>query len=234
MINSKVCLVIGIIAVKINLILEDNGGIMKIDSIIFDLDGTLWDSSLGVLDSWNKTLDKYDEVINRLTIDDIRGVMGLVGNDAANKLFPYLDEEKRVEIVNECCKDECGYLESHGGILYEKLEEVLCCLEKKYKLLIVSNCQYNYIEAFFKYHKLGKYFVDYENHEKTGLTKGENIKLIMNRNNLAYSIYVGDTEGDLKASRYAGIPFIYAKYGFGEVKDYDYVINSFDEILKIV
>lgn len=211
-----------------------NGGIMKIDSIIFDLDGTLWDSSLGVLDSWNKTLEKYDEVAELLTIDDLKGVMGFVSSDIANKLFPYLDEEKRFEIIKECCKNECEYLEINGAVLYDKLEEVLCELDKKYKLLIVSNCQCGYLESFFKYHKLEEYFVDYENFERTGLTKGENIKLIMKRNNLVDSIYVGDTEGDLKASRLAGIPFIYAKYGFGKVKDYDYVINSIDELLKIV
>lgn len=207
---------------------------MRIDSIIFDLDGTLWDSSLSVLDSWNKSLDKYGETVKKLTIDDLKGVMGLVNRDIANKLFEYLDEEKRFEILKDCCKNECEYLETNGAILYDKLEEVLNVLEKKYKLLIVSNCQCGYIEAFFKYHKLEKYFVDYENSERTGLTKGENIELIMKRNDLVASIYVGDTEGDLKASRFAGIPFIYAKYGFGEVKDYDYVITSFDELLKIV
>lgn len=65
-------------------------------------------------------------------------------------------------------------------------------------------------------------------------TKGENIKLIIKRNSLINPVYVGDTEGDLKAARYAGIPFIYARYGFGKVKGYDYIINSFDEILKLV
>ena len=70
--------------------------------------------------------------------------------------------------------------------------------------------------------------------QRTGLTKGENIKLIIERNNLINSIYVGDTDGDLKASRFAGIPFIYARYGFGEVKEYDYVIDSFDELLKLM
>lgn len=55
----------------------------------------------------------------------------------------------------------------------------------------------------------------------------------MEKNNLANPVYVGDTDGDLKASRFAGIPFIYARC-FGEVKDYDYVIDSFDELIKLV
>lgn len=207
---------------------------MIIDSIIFDLDGTLWDSTSSILDSWNKTLDKYDCVKNRLSIDDIKKVMGLVLSDIAKTLFPYLEEEKRIEITKDCINRECEDLLKNETILYDKVEEVLVELSKRYKLLIVSNCQCGYIEAFFKSHGLGMYFVDYENAERTGLTKGENIKLVMERNGLINPIYVGDTEGDSKAARLAGIPFIYARYGFGDVKDYDYVIDTFDELLKIL
>ena len=207
---------------------------MKIDSIIFDLDGTLWDSTVIVTDSWNETISKYKEVKNKLTVNDIKGVMGLVIEDIALKFFPYLEESTRLEIINHCCAEECKHLEKSGAILYDKLEETLIELAKKYKLFIVSNCQCGYIEAFLEAHKLAKYFLDYENAGRPGLTKGENIKLIIERNNLENPIYLGDTEGDLRATRVASIPFIYAKYGFGQVDDYDYVINSFEELLNIV
>lgn len=203
------------------------------DGIIFDLDGTLWDSTSGVVDSWNKTLDKYDEVTKRITIDDMKGVMGLVVKDIAGIFFPHLEEHRRLEIINDCCKNECKYLEKRGAVLYDKLEETLKDLSKRYKLFIVSNCQCGYIESFFKAHGLNRYFKDYENSGRTGLTKGENIKLIVERNNLKSSVYVGDTVMDQKAARFAGIPFIYARYGFGQATDYDYVIDSFDELSKI-
>jgi phosphoglycolate phosphatase len=207
---------------------------MKIDSIIFDLDGTIWDSTSSVIDSWNETISNYHEVKNKLTVDDMKSVMGLVIHDIALKFFPYLEEESRLKIIEHCYKNECTHLEKHGAILYDKLEDTLKELSKKYKLFIVSNCQCGYIESFFKSYRLNNYFIDYENSGRTGLTKGENIKLIIERNNLINSVYVGDTEGDLKASRFVGIPFIYARYGFGEVKEYDYVINSFDELLKLL
>lgn len=207
---------------------------MKIDSIIFDLDGTLWDSTGSVIDSWNETISNYSEVKNKLTIDDMKSVMGLVIQDIALKFFPYLEEKNRLEIIDHCCKNECKHLEKHGAILYNQLEETLTDLSKKYKLFIVSNCQCGYIESFFKSHKLNKYFIDYESSGRTGLTKGENIKLIIERNSLINQVYVGDTEGDLKAARFARIPFIYAKYGFGVVKEYDYAIDSFDELLKLL
>lgn len=171
---------------------------------------------------------------NKLTVDDMKSVMGLVIQDIALKFFPYLEEDNRLKIIKHCCKNECNHLEKHGAILYDKLEDTLKELSKRYKLFIVSNCQCGYIESFFKSHRLKKYFIDYENSGRTGLSKGENIKLIIERNNLINSVYVGDTEGDLKASRVADIPFIYAEYGFGEVKECDYVINSFCELLKLI
>ncbi|MBU3195934.1 HAD family hydrolase [Clostridium algidicarnis] len=207
---------------------------MKLDSIIFDLDGTLWDSTAEVVRSFNKTLSKYSEVKEKLTIDDIKGIMGFTIEDISLNFFPYLNKEKGLEIIKKCCEEECGYLENRGGILYPRVEENLKKLATTHKLFIVSNCQCGYIEAFFKAHGLSKYFIDYENPGRTGLLKGENINLIIDRNNLKSPIYVGDTKGDLKASRFASIPFIYARYGFGEVTGYDYVIDRFEEVYEIV
>ncbi|GAA0462423.1 HAD-IA family hydrolase [Alkalibacillus silvisoli] len=149
------------------------------------------------------------------------------------KLFPNLNEEVQKQVLKECCEQENVYLEQQGGHLYKNVVNVIEKLSQRYKLYIVSNCQDGYIEAFYKYHGLEEYFLDYENPGRTGLSKGENIKLMIERNNLLDAIYVGDTNGDLKAARYAGIPFVYAKYGFGEVSEYDYVIEDFAELLNI-
>lgn len=106
-------------------------------------------------------------------------------------------------------------------------------LSQKYKLFIVSNCQEGYIEAFYNYHQLETYFIDYENPGRTGLSKGENIKLIIERNQLKSPVYIGDTLGDQQAAKAAGIPFVYANYGFGEVEEYDYIIHSLRELQTI-
>ena len=202
------------------------------DSIIFDLDGTIWDPIDTVLNAWNSCIKKYSEIKGELTRADLEGTMGLQMHDISKKLFPYLNEEIRMKVITECCDLEQGYLKKQGGNLYQNVENVLNALSKKYKLFIVSNCQDGYIESFYEYHNLDKYFLDYENPGRTGLTKGENINLIIGRNKLKSPIYVGDTEGDLNAARYAGIPFVYAKYGFGQVSDYDRVIEKFDDLLK--
>lgn len=144
------------------------------ESIIFDLDGTLWDALDVVLVAWNDVLNRHKEIKNQLSKENLRGITGLQVKEAGKKLFPYLEESTHQQILKECCELECQHLSEQGGRLYDNLEDVLKILSTKYKLFIVSNCQSGYIEAFFKYHKLDKYFIDYENPGRTGLSKGEN------------------------------------------------------------
>ncbi|MBQ9673804.1 MAG: HAD family hydrolase, partial [Ruminococcus sp.] len=100
-------------------------------------------------------------------------------------------------------------------------------------LFIVSNCQTDYLNAFFTAHQLKEYFTDYECSGNTGLPKSENIKLIVKRNNLKKAFYVGDTELDGESAHVAGIPFVLADYGFGKCKEYEYIIETFSDLLRI-
>lgn len=203
------------------------------DSIIFDLDGTLWDPIESVLEAWNSVITEHTQLKEGITRKHLEGTMGLQMKEIGKRLFPELNEEEREQLLKDLSRHEIPHLSKHGGSLYTLVDEVLVELSKKYKLFIVSNCQDGYIEAFYDYHGLGKHFIDYENPGRTGLSKGENIKLIIERNHLHDPVYVGDTEGDRKAAKEAGIPFIYARYGFGEVEEYTRVIDSFDELLNI-
>ena len=202
------------------------------DSIIFDLDGTLWDPIDTVLSAWNSVIRTNNQIISELTRKDFEGTMGLQMNEISRKLFPALSYTERQQLVNVCCELEQSFIEKQGGVLYPNVENVLKELSQKYNLYIVSNCQDGYIESFYKYHKIEKYFLDFESHGRTAMSKGENIKLVIDRNNLLNPVYVGDTEGDLNAARFAKIPFIFAKYGFGQVSQYDNQIESFDELLS--
>lgn len=203
------------------------------DSIIFDLDGTLWDSRKTVSKAWTEVVKNADDGQGEITEEDLKGTMGLQIPDIAKIVFNYLDETRQMEMILECCRNERLYLVEEGAELYPRLEEVLQTLSKRYKLFIVSNCQEGYIEAFYEYHGLGGYFQDFENPGRTGLSKGQNIQLIIERNQLSSPVYVGDTQGDQDATTYAGIPFVYAAYGFGQVSDYDYKINQIEDLLEL-
>ncbi len=205
-----------------------------IDSLIFDLDGTLWDATETTFSAWEKVFKDRKEIQEPITIEMLKSVQGLHVKEIGEKFFPYLSIEKQLEAVIHCCKEQVPYILREGGILYPNLEFTLKKLSEKYPLFIVSNCQTGYIEAFFEYHRLGQYFKDVESSGKTGLPKGENIKLIIERNSLKHPVYIGDTEGDCNSARQAKVPFIYASYGFGSVLDYDMKIEAISDLLKIV
>ena len=47
-----------------------------IDSIIFDLDGTLWDSRKEVADSWSEIIKQYDYKRQDVSFQEINDLMG--------------------------------------------------------------------------------------------------------------------------------------------------------------
>jgi phosphoglycolate phosphatase len=109
-------------------------------------------------------------------------------------------------------------LHKKGGDLYLGLEDALKYLSEKYKLFIVSNCQSGYIEVFFKISGLEHYFIGHQCYGTKSQPKAENILDIVKDHDLKAPVYVGDTMGDYTAAAKAGVPFIFANYGFGIVE----------------
>ncbi len=203
-------------------------------AIIFDLDGTLWDSTGCICDIWNRVIERHNELSFKVTKEQAEQCMGKTMEEVGEFLFPELPIEARTAIIDEMGDEEVVYLMEHGAILYNGLEDVLKVLSQDHKLYVVSNCQDGYVQAFLHAHKLGNYFSDIEMSGRTGLAKGHNIKMLLERNNISSAVYVGDTAGDEKATRFAGIPFIYAKYGFGEAIAPDAVIEDISELPECI
>lgn len=199
-------------------------------AIIFDLDGTLWDSRREVTQVWNDTFKKYPEIDLHLSKDDLDGLMGKTMKEIGDLLFPDREEAFRTSVMDDCGRGEALYLREKGAKLYDGIKKTIARLKESYDLYIVSNCQEGYIEAFLEAHGFTDDFKDYELSGRTGLDKGENIKLLMERNGISRAVYIGDTEGDEQAARQAGIPFIYASYGFGKVSHPDRTVDSLSQL----
>ena len=202
--------------------------------IIFDMDGTLWDSAEGVAKSWTRIVNQEYDKERVISVEDIHGVMGKTMDKIAEILFPELEESPRLELLKKCCDDENAYLREHGGVLYPDLEETLTELQKQYLLYIVSNCQSGYIEAFLEHYGFGHYFEDIECFGNNGLQKGENIRRLAERNGLTKAVYVGDIQGDYDATVEAGLTFIHAAYGFGTIAQETAKISCFKELPGVV
>ena len=201
--------------------------------LIFDMDGTLWDSSENVAASWTEELRElgYDKTV---TQTDIMGVMGLTMDKLADIIFSEYPKDLRMELLDKCGDNEISYLREHGGVLYPELEETFVRLKKKYHLYIVSNCQKGYIEAFLDYYGFWKYFDDIECYGNNLLEKGDNIALIAGRNGLDKAYYVGDIQGDYDATMKAGLDFIHAAYGFGTITQTVPELEKFSDLPELL
>lgn len=207
--------------------------IKETDSLIFDLDGTLWDSTERVAKAWQAAIEGVGYVKEPLTAADVASIAGLPYDVIYQQLFPYLEDAQHQELKKICAREELKQIKEYGGKLYENLEDTLGYLKGKYRLFIVSNCQSGYIEAFLEHHRLQAFFDDMECFGNAERSKAENILEIIRRNNLQSPVYIGDTQGDLEASRKSGLPFIYARYGFGQPREYDKSIERISELKEL-
>ncbi len=190
---------------------------MKYDGVIFDLDGTLWDSCSGVAESWNRSLEKHFGQAGQFTPEDVRGIMGLTFREIAETLFIQYGR-KAEDVCAMCLKDEPDYLAKGGAQVYDGVGDMLRRMSKETGLFIVSNCQSGYIESFLSFSGLGEYISDIACEGDTGLSKAENIRLICRRNDIHRPVYVGDTVFDQRSAAEAGSAFIHAAYGFGRAE----------------
>ena len=202
------------------------------DSIIFDVDGTIWNSTDVVAVAWNEILEKEGLDI-RVTADQLKGLFGRLLPDIAKAIMPELDEAEQLRIIDLCCQEEHELLRKKGAPVYEGLEDTLKELKKRYPLFVVSNCQAGYIELVFEKTRLGKYFTGHLCPGDTGEAKAANIQSIAKKYQLKAPVYVGDTFGDYQACLEAGVPFVFASYGFGQVDTPDYRIEKPADLLKL-
>lgn len=199
-------------------------------AVIFDLDGTLWNAVDSVCDIWNRVFEKHGDITVRVTQKMVEKCMGKTMAEIGELLLPGMSAEARKKITDEFSGEEVSYLKENGAILYDGMKETIASLCGAYDLYIVSNCQDGYVQAFLHAHDMERYFKDIEMSGRTGMDKGKNIRLLMERNHIEWAVYVGDTTGDEKAARDAGIPFIYAAYGFGEAERPDAAVDSIREL----
>ena len=203
-------------------------------NIIFDVDGTLWDSTEVVAQAWNKAIAEVGGTKTVVSAAILKREFGKTMKVIADNLFPDADEATKALLMKKCCDYEHEALEENEEeLLYPAVVSTIKELALRHRLFIVSNCQSGYIELFMKKAGIEAYIEDWECFGDTGKVKGENIRLLMERNKLAEAVYVGDTQGDYEATQLAGIPFIFARYGFGSVTVATQGIERFEDLLPL-
>lgn len=207
---------------------------MRADALIFDLDGTLWDTTASCAVAWNRVLAELGVERAPVTHDDVRAVTGQAHREAIGNAFRDLPEALLDRISDRTMVEDNRVIAERGGDLYPDVREHVPKLAERFRLMIVSNCQSGYIEIFRSTSGLDDSFVDHECWGNTGASKSANLAAVIARNGVRAPVFVGDTEGDLRAARDNGVPFVFAGYGFGRVAEADAKLECFGELAKLV
>ena len=207
---------------------------MNCESLIFDIDGTLWDSRALVAEGYNIQLKKEGLAHLCVTAEDLKPLFGKVMTEIADGILASIDPKDRYNLMERCMDTENKYLSENAcRIGYPGVLETVRELAKTYRLFIVSNSQKGYPELCMEKLGLTPYIEGHLCFGDTGTSKGKTIRALMEKHNIESCAYVGDTQGDYEATQEAEVPFIWAAYGFGTPDGYAAKIDAFADLLNL-
>ena len=207
---------------------------MNYESIILDIDGTLWDSRALVAEGYNIQLKAEGLGHLCVTAEELKPLFGKVLEESADILIVSIPAPERYELMARCMQTENLHMhEDPCDIGYPGIRETVEKLAKQYRLFIVSNSECGYPELCMEKLGLTPYIEGHLCYGDTGTTKGQTIRTLVEKHNIGSCVYVGDTQGDYEATLEAKVPFIWASYGFGTPAGYTAKIGSFEELLNL-
>ena len=206
---------------------------MKVDGIIFDIDGTIWDATEMVIVTWNRALENTGDSFR---IDSsIKKQFGKTIKQIFRDILPeeYSDERKQMLADAIIAMEQESLFETPPKV-YEGFQDVVKDLARDHKLFVISNCQPGYLEKMLEITGVGEYITDFAGPSHTGLDKPGNIRRMADLYDLKRGVYLGDIEADRIATETAGLTFIWAAYGFGDVPDAKYRVNDIRELPELI
>ncbi len=207
---------------------------MTFESLIFDIDGTLWDSRALVAEGYNIQLRQENLANLCVTAEDLKPLFGKVMTEIADVILASIPVGERYALMERCMATENRYLHDdpcHIG--YPGIRETMEQLAKNHRLFIVSNSQCGYPELCIRKLGLEPFIIGHMCFGDTGTSKGKTIRTLMENHGISSAIYIGDTQGDYEATLEAGIPFLWCTYGFGTPEGYAAKVDSFGELLDL-
>ena len=207
---------------------------MNYESLIFDIDGTLWDSRALVAEGYNIQLTAEGLGHLCVTAEDLKPLFGKVMTEIADAILATIPETERYDLMERCMATENRYLEENPCCIgYPGVRETVAKLAEKYRLFIVSNSQCGYPELCMEKLGLTPYIQGHLCFGDTGTSKGKTIRTLMEKHDITSCAYVGDTQGDYEATVEADVPFIWCTYGFGTPEGYAAKVDSFEQLLAL-
>ena len=210
-------------------------------AIIFDMDGTLFQTNLILEPALEATFDvlrKNSYWVGETPIEKYREIMGVPLGVVWETLCPEHTEEQRIQ-SNRVFQEKLIFLiEMNKGALYQGVEETLGALSKHYPLYIASNGQQEYLDAIVKTFKLNRYIKRvYSIDQIASGNKSELVTLVKVENNIEKGFMVGDRSSDILAAKDNHLHSIGVRFDFSQEDELslaDYIVDTFGELLPLV
>ena len=207
---------------------------MNYESLILDIDGTLWDSREKVAEGYNIQLEREGLSHLFVTAEDLLPLFGKVMTGIADAILQTIPAPERYDIMERCMDTENKYLAQQPcDFGYPGVPETIAELSKNHRIFIVSNSQCGYPELCIEKLGLAPYITGHMCFGDTGTSKGKTIRTLMEKYGIESAVYIGDTQGDYEATVEADIPFIWCTFGFGKPDAYVAKVDKFEELLNL-
>lgn len=187
-----------------------------INTVIFDLDGTLLNTLEDLTDSVNFAMKEMGAPLH--TIEEVRM---MVGNSVTYLIEKALPEGSSAEEINRCI--EVFENHYHGNMRnktapYEGIIQMLSALKAKgYKMAVVSNKSDGFTKALVK--DFFSEFITQATGRSADIPRKPAPDSVLRTMSVLDSesretVYVGDSEVDVMTARNAGVPCIGCLWGF--------------------
>lgn len=214
----------------------------RFELILFDLDGTVFDTAETILNSLKATVNNAG--LRKLTQEEIDTFIGPPIIDSLHRYYPELSDEEIDNLTKEYRK---YYLENEllKAKPFKHIPEVITTLKDNgYKVALATYKLMKCVTPLFEHYDMTKYFDTLRGSiNEKGLTKTDIMRLAIEDCKVTdYDkvCMIGDTEHDLRGAINLNVNFIGVKYGAGfkgltdEEKNYKKCLGYVDDAIEIL
>lgn len=222
---------------------ENTATLTKPVAMIFDMDGTLFQTETLLLPAYHQLFDilreegHYEgETPNE---ELMLGCLGMLLDDIWKKVIPNGTPAAHRRADELLLQLELEGLNNKDAVLYPEVKETLEELHRRgVRLFIASNGLEHYVKGIAKARGIMPLFEGiYSAGEHGTASKVDLVRLLLEQHNIQDAWMVGDRSSDVEAGKENGQTVIGCQYaGFGgkqELKGSDVVIHSFSQLLKL-
>ncbi|NUU63873.1 HAD family hydrolase [Paenibacillus agri] len=215
----------------------------KPEAIIFDMDGTLFQTESLLLPAYHKMFDilREEGLYTGPTPPEERilGSLGMLLDQIWKIVMPEAGENVHRRADELLLQLEIEGLEAGNTLLYSQVAETLVALKKRgVRLFVASNGLQDYIHSIVVVHELKDLFEGlYSAGGQGTATKTDLVRILLDNHGIGSAWMVGDRSSDVEAGKGNGQTVIGCAYaGFGrhdELKGSDVIIQSIAELLEL-